>query len=93
MKQEEENFALFSYVNELNDEVEGLQTRVANLRSAIDDARALNIERGRKQAETLDNVSQILQKETEAADVIEAQLKQVLIAKKLQDFYFVLTWD
>lgn len=78
LKQEEENFALFSYVNELNDELEGLQTRVAQLRSAIDEARALNVHRGRQQAETLETIARDLQEQTDRADAAEHKLTEVL---------------
>ncbi|XP_058808667.1 coiled-coil domain-containing protein 63 [Phymastichus coffea] len=76
LKQEEENFALFSYVNELNDELEGLQSRVAQLKSAIDEARALNVHRGQKQTETLETIAKELQEQTELADAAESQLTE-----------------
>lgn len=78
LKQEEENFALFGYVNELNDELEGLHARVDQLRAAIDEARALNIRRGEKQASTLDNIAEQLREQTENADNAEASLNDVL---------------
>lgn len=77
LKQEEENFALFNYVNELNDELEGLQTRVAQLRDEIDEARALNVHRGCQQAETLERISKQLEDETVQADEAEARLNEV----------------
>ncbi|XP_015593598.1 coiled-coil domain-containing protein 63 [Cephus cinctus] len=76
VKQEEENFALFSYVNELNDELDGLQSRVAQLRSAIEDARALNVHRGQQQAETLEKISKELQEQTERANAAEENLAE-----------------
>ena len=79
MKQEEENFALFSYVNELNDELEGLQSRVTQLRSAIDEARALNVHRGHQQAETLDRISKQLEEQTKLADSAEDSLAEVML--------------
>ncbi|XP_014211895.1 coiled-coil domain-containing protein 63-like [Copidosoma floridanum] len=76
LKQEEENFALFSYVNELNDELEGLQTRVEQLRLAIDAARALNVHRGQKQAETLELIAQRLQEQTNLANSAERKFNE-----------------
>ncbi|XP_043282011.1 coiled-coil domain-containing protein 63 [Venturia canescens] len=76
VKQEEENFALFNYVNELNDELEGLQSRVAQLRSAIDEARALNVHRGNQQAETLEKISKQLEEQTALADESEKSLAE-----------------
>ncbi|XP_023287874.1 coiled-coil domain-containing protein 63 [Orussus abietinus] len=76
VKQEEENFALFSYVNELNDELESLQSRVGQLKWAIDEARALNIHRGQHQAETLERIGKQLQEQTELATVAEQHLNE-----------------
>ncbi|XP_063987463.1 coiled-coil domain-containing protein 63 [Diachasmimorpha longicaudata] len=76
LKQEEENFALFNYVNELNDELEGLQTRVAQLRDEIDEARAINVLRGCQQAETLERISKQLEEQTAQADDAEAGLTE-----------------
>ncbi|KAK0167325.1 hypothetical protein PV327_004740 [Microctonus hyperodae] len=71
LKQEEENFALFNYVNELNDELEGLQIRVAQLRDEIDKARALNIHRGDQQTETLEKLAKQLEEQTQKATAAE----------------------
>ena len=79
IKQEEENFALFSYVTELNDEVESLQSRVAALRADIDKQRELNIERGKKQEETLQVWEQELERETRLADQTEAETTRVIL--------------
>jgi predicted RNase H-like nuclease (RuvC/YqgF family) len=79
LKQEEENFALFSYVNELNDELEGLQTRVTQLRTAIDEARELNVHRGEQQAETLETVAHELQVQTNYANATEKKLTEVFL--------------
>lgn len=77
VKQEEENFALFSYVNELNDELEGLQARVGQLRVAIDEARALNTHRNEQQAQTLDRIAKQLEEQTNAASKAEGSLAEV----------------
>lgn len=53
LKQEEENFALFNYVNELNHELEGLSDSIAKLRVNIDEQRLLNNKRAEKQMNTL----------------------------------------
>lgn len=87
LKQEEENFALFSYVNELNDELEGLQSRVVQLRASIDEARALNVHRGQKQAETLDTIAKDLQDQTELADAAETRLSEVLLFFLINYFF------
>ncbi|KAJ8683019.1 hypothetical protein QAD02_018811 [Eretmocerus hayati] len=93
LKQEEENFALFNYVNELNDELEGLQSRVAQLRSEIDEARALNVHRGRQQAETLENIAKNLQEQTDLADAAENKLTECneLLHKLLGGIEFLFT--
>lgn len=78
LKQEEENFALFSYVNELNDELEGLQIRLSQLRETIDVARALNVHRGNQQGETLEKNAKKLQEQTEIAATAEENLVEVI---------------
>lgn len=77
VKQEEENFALFSYVNELNDELESLQARMEQLTVAIDDARALHVHRDQEQAETLEKIIKQLEEQTKLADVAEEDLIEV----------------
>lgn len=78
LKQEEENFALFNYVNELNDELEGLQIRVAQLRDEIDKARALNIHRGDQQTETLEKLAKQLEEQMQKATAAEENFTQVI---------------
>lgn len=78
IKQEEENFALFSYVNELNDELEGLQSRMAQLTIAIQDARITNEVTDQKQAETLEKLKRELEEQTALADAAEENLIQVI---------------
>lgn len=77
IKQEEENFALFSYVNELNDELESLQARMEQLTAAIDEARAQNVHRDQQQTETLDKITLELEEQTALANVAEEDLAQV----------------
>ncbi|KAF7378624.1 hypothetical protein HZH66_015411 [Vespula vulgaris] len=74
IKQEEENFALFTYVNELNDEMESLQTRMTELTVAIDEARALHEFREKQQVETLKNITEQLEEQTKLADEAEEEL-------------------
>ncbi|EGI64993.1 PREDICTED: coiled-coil domain-containing protein 63-like [Acromyrmex echinatior] len=74
IKQEEENFALFSYVNELNDELESLQMRMEQLTVAIDEARALNVHRDQEQTENLEKITKELEEQTALADTTEENL-------------------
>ncbi|KAK1131274.1 hypothetical protein K0M31_017561 [Melipona bicolor] len=76
IKQEEENFALFSYVNELNDELESLQSRMAQLTTAIQNAHIMNELTNREQAETLDKLKKELEDQTALADAAEENLMQ-----------------
>ncbi|XP_032680336.1 coiled-coil domain-containing protein 63 [Odontomachus brunneus] len=71
IKQEEENFALFSYVNELNDELESLQSRMEQLTAAIDEARVQNVHRDQEQTETLEKITKQLEEQTALADTAE----------------------
>ncbi|XP_066589533.1 putative leucine-rich repeat-containing protein DDB_G0290503 [Prorops nasuta] len=75
-KQEEENFALFNYVNELNDELESLQSKVSELRASIDEARAANANRSKEKTETLEKLEQQLQEQTRLADEAELDLSK-----------------
>lgn len=70
---------MFSYVNELNDELEGLQIRVAQLRDDIDEARALNARRGCQQAETLEKIDKELEEQENKATAAEDNLVKVSI--------------
>ena len=95
VKQEEENFALFSYINELNDELEGLRTRVDQLRLAIEEAKDLNTQRSQKQTETLDKLKKELEEETKLADEAEKQLRDVnFITRVVQkNFLLLKEWN
>ncbi|XP_035733386.1 coiled-coil domain-containing protein 63-like [Vespa mandarinia] len=74
VKQEEENFALFNYVNELNDEMECLQTKMTELTIAIDEARLLHEFREKQQVETLKNITDQLEEQTKLANEAEEEL-------------------
>ncbi|XP_020283097.1 coiled-coil domain-containing protein 63 [Pseudomyrmex gracilis] len=76
IKQEEENFALFNYVNELNDELESLQARMEQLTAAIDEARAQNVHRDQQQAENLEKITKQLQDQIALTDAAAKDLAQ-----------------
>ncbi|OAD53636.1 Coiled-coil domain-containing protein 63 [Eufriesea mexicana] len=76
VKQEEENFALFSYVNELNDELECLQARMAHLTAAIEEAQVMNDHTKHQQTETLEKLKRELEEQTALADAAEENLSQ-----------------
>lgn len=77
VKQEEENFALFSYVNELNDELDSLQARMVQLTAAIEDVQVVNENRGVEQTKTLEKLKTELEGQTADADAAEESLTQV----------------
>lgn len=77
IKQEEENFALFSYVNELNDELESLQARMVQLTAAIQEANVSNENQSKEQSETLEKLKKELEEETALADAAEEKVTQV----------------
>lgn len=87
VKQEEENFALFNYVNELNDEMECLQTRMTELTLAIEEARTLHEYRERQQVETLKNITEQLEEQTRLADEAEEELNDVRKLMKRKRLY------
>ncbi|KZC12586.1 PREDICTED: coiled-coil domain-containing protein 63 [Dufourea novaeangliae] len=76
IKQEEENFALFSYVNELNDELESLQTRMIQLTAAIQEANHQKEHQSKEQAETLEKLKRELEEQTALADAAEERVTQ-----------------
>ncbi|KAJ1524047.1 hypothetical protein ONE63_010587 [Megalurothrips usitatus] len=71
LKQEEENFALFNYVNELNNELESLQEQVAELRASRDEQDVTNRQREQQQQEKLHSLRAELDALT--ADAEDAQ--------------------
>ncbi|XP_033606689.1 coiled-coil domain-containing protein 63 isoform X3 [Cryptotermes secundus] len=86
VKQEEENFAIFNYVNELNNEVESLQEQTCGLRKKIDDQRDLKSHRALQQQDTLARLANTLAEKRNSADCVEGKLQQCssLLEKQLQ---------
>ncbi|XP_012346583.2 coiled-coil domain-containing protein 63-like [Apis florea] len=76
IKQEEENFALFSYVNELNDELESLNMRIDQLTLTIQEAQTLNERISYEQTQTLEQLKTELEEQTALADAAEENLAQ-----------------
>jgi hypothetical protein len=77
IKQEEENFALFNYVDELNDELESLHIRMDQLTTAIDEARTSNEQRDEEQEENLKKITQELKTQTNLTNTTEEKLLKV----------------
>ncbi|XP_021936294.1 coiled-coil domain-containing protein 63 isoform X3 [Zootermopsis nevadensis] len=86
VKQEEENFAIFNYVNELNNEVEALQDQVWNLHQKIEDQRDLRNRRVLQQQETLARLASTLTEKTSSADCVQRKLQEcsAILEKLLQ---------
>ncbi|RZC40821.1 hypothetical protein BDFB_010269 [Asbolus verrucosus] len=76
LKQEEENFALFNYVNELSHELEVLNESISELQVKIEEQKEIAEERAQKQKETLDTLTQALEEATQRADGDEEVLKE-----------------
>lgn len=74
-KDEEENFALFKYINELNRQMENLTDDLNRLHGAIDDQKQLNTRRAIQQEEKLKGLNDELEEATRAADAAEDQLE------------------
>lgn len=66
-------------MNELNDELESLQSRMAQLTMAIQDAHIMKELTNREQAETLEKLKRELEDQTALADAAEENLIQVTI--------------
>lgn len=66
-------------MNELNDELDGLQARMSQLTTAIEEARVLYEHRGHEQTETLEKLKKELEEQTALADSAEESLTQVTL--------------
>ncbi|KAF2887967.1 hypothetical protein ILUMI_18206, partial [Ignelater luminosus] len=73
-KQEEENFALFNYVNELNHEIEVINENIDQLRVEIENQKELNEIRARQQKETIDTLNADLEEATQQANTAQERL-------------------
>ena len=75
IKVEDQNFALFNYVTEMNNQVEGLQESIAKLRTDIKEAKGRGDERERQQKEQLANMERRVNLSVREADTAEAKLE------------------
>lgn len=69
---------MFSYVNELNDELESLNSRIDQLTIAIQEAQTLNDRISYEQTQTLEQLKTELEEQTALADAAEENLAQVI---------------
>ncbi|KAI5730030.1 hypothetical protein M8J76_009182 [Diaphorina citri] len=74
IKQEEENFALFNYVNELNNECEMLKDQVKELTVNINEQRAINKQKAMEQQDTLDSLTQELRNRQNDTNTMKSTL-------------------
>uniref|UniRef100_A0A336L639 CSON004824 protein n=1 Tax=Culicoides sonorensis TaxID=179676 RepID=A0A336L639_CULSO len=82
IKQEEENFALFNYVNELSHEVEALTDTVQLLQEQIDEQRDINEKKKNKEDESIEALTREVNKQQALAD--EAYDLQIQCEARLQ---------
>ena len=75
IKVEDQNFALFNYVTEMNNQVEGLQESIGKLRTDIKEAKGRGDERERQQREQLQNMERRVALSIREADTAEAKLE------------------
>lgn len=73
-KDEEENFALFKYINELNRETEDLSDELNRLHASIDEQRELNAKRSLRQDDKLRRLNAELEIAAREAEEAEAEL-------------------
>ncbi|KAK9728429.1 hypothetical protein QE152_g17975 [Popillia japonica] len=81
IKQEEENFALFNYVNELNYELEALSDNIVKLHENIDQQKEISEKRAEEQKDTIDSLKTELlavQEEEQRKKDISLQQKREL---------------
>lgn len=69
---------MFSYVNELNDELESLNSRIDQLTIAIQEAQTINDRISSEQTQTLEQLKTELEQQTALADAAEENLAQVI---------------
>lgn len=85
IKVEDQNFALFNYVTEMNNQVEGLQESIAKLRSDIKEAKGRGDERERQQRDQLQSMERRVALSIREADTTEAKLELMEgVIKKLK---------
>ncbi|KAJ3651791.1 hypothetical protein Zmor_017804 [Zophobas morio] len=75
-KQEEENFALFNYVNELNHELEVLEESIEDIKTRISEQKEICEQKAKKEKNTLESLTKALEKATKIADNDEEILKK-----------------
>lgn len=81
VKQEEENFALFNYVNELSHEVEALTDTVQQLEEQIEEQRQINESKKNKADESIEALTRLMNQQKQLAD--DAYEQQILSETKL----------
>ncbi|KAF5286951.1 hypothetical protein FQR65_LT12410 [Abscondita terminalis] len=75
-KQEEENFALFNYVNELNHEIEMLNADIEQLQSNIEQQREQHQMKMQQQQDTIHSLQDDLQTSTDEAKRAQIELNE-----------------
>ncbi|GLV38498.1 uncharacterized protein CBL_12951 [Carabus blaptoides fortunei] len=71
VKHDEENFALFNYVNEVNHEAEAISANIEKLKRNIEAQREISSKREKQQKETLGSLKEILEEETKEAEKLQ----------------------
>lgn len=75
--QEEENFAMFKYINHLNGEMENITDRLADLHKKIDDQKELNEVRRSEQEHKLEGLQEEYKKVKAITEAKQEELKDV----------------
>ena len=83
VKVEDQNFALFNYVTEMNNQVEALQEVIGRLKSDIKEAKGRGEEKERQQREQMNNMEKKLDTSAHEAESAETKLNlmESVIAK------------
>ncbi|CAG4968111.1 unnamed protein product [Parnassius apollo] len=76
IRREEENYALFNYVNELHAELKSLADNVAILRAAIDDEHAKHQAKLYKQQDNIETLRSTLEQRRKESDTVEAACRR-----------------
>lgn len=83
LKQEEENFALFNYVNELNHELETLSDSIGELQEIIEEQKKICEQKAQKEKSTFDSLNKALEETIQQVNRDEEMLKKTEDALRL----------
>lgn len=97
-KYDEDNFALFNYINQMNNDAEAVSMNIEKLKRNIDAQRELNTRREKEQKETIENLDVTLEVEKEQNEKLQKMLGKMekeanISLKYIESLYQLLGCD